>query len=80
MSEIPSASAPSALASPSRSSPSATTRSTPNAARTTSVAHWFIVPAATYHGPGHDPYTVRDLATDDERRTSFRGVTKDPGT
>lgn len=79
------------------------------------VAHWFIVPAATYnrsswqrwlfdrfvdverheameffridgdqpfapnHGPGHDPYTVRELTTDDARRTSFRGVTKEPG-
>ncbi len=30
-------------------------------------------PFAPNHGPGHDPYTVRELTTDEDRRTSFRG-------
>jgi hypothetical protein len=30
-------------------------------------------PYAPLHGPGNDPYLVAELATDDERRTSFRG-------
>lgn len=33
-------------------------------------------PYAPNHGPGHDPYTVRELTTDEDRRTSFRGVVK----
>jgi hypothetical protein len=35
-------------------------------------------PYAPVHAPGHDPYTVRQLATDTERRTSFRGDVKPP--
>lgn len=34
-------------------------------------------PYAPNHGPGHDPYVVRELTTDEARRTSFRGVVKD---
>lgn len=30
-------------------------------------------PFAPNHGPGHDPYQVRELNTDTDRRTSFRG-------
>jgi hypothetical protein len=30
-------------------------------------------PLAPNHGPGHDPYRVCELATDEDRRTSFRG-------
>lgn len=30
-------------------------------------------PYAPNHGPGSDPYTVRELATDLDRRTNFRG-------
>lgn len=30
-------------------------------------------PFAPNHGPGNDPYTVRELTTDEARRTSFRG-------
>lgn len=46
---------------------------------------WFVLeggrgedfrPYAPNHSPGHDPYTVRELSTDEERRTSFRGVVK----
>lgn len=33
-------------------------------------------PYAPNHGPGNDPYTVRELTTDEERRTSFRGEVK----
>lgn len=79
------------------------------------VAHWFIVPAATYnreawlrwlfdrfvdverheameffqvdghrpfapvHAPGHDPYTVVQLTTDEARRTSYRGQVNNGG-
>lgn len=32
------------------------------------------------HGPGEDPYRVCELATDLDRRTSFRGVLDDDGT
>lgn len=31
-------------------------------------------PYAPNHGPGHDPYTIRETSTDEERRTSFRGT------
>lgn len=30
-------------------------------------------PFAPNHGPGNDPYTVRELTTDEARRTDFRG-------
>lgn len=30
-------------------------------------------PYAPNHGPGNDPYVIRELTTDEERRTSFRG-------
>lgn len=30
-------------------------------------------PYAPNHGPGWDPYIVTELATDEDRRTSFRG-------
>lgn len=33
-------------------------------------------PYAPNHGPGNDPYIVRELTTDEDRRTSFRGVIK----
>lgn len=31
-------------------------------------------PFAPSHGPGNDPYLVRELGTDEDQRTSFRGV------
>lgn len=34
-------------------------------------------PYAATHGPGDDPYVVHDFATDERRRTSFRGVVKE---
>jgi hypothetical protein len=30
-------------------------------------------PFAPTHGPGDDPYVLHEYATDDQRRTSFRG-------
>lgn len=33
-------------------------------------------PYAPNHGPGYDPYVVRELTDDEARRTSFRGVVK----
>lgn len=33
-------------------------------------------PYAPNHGPGNDPYTVREVTTDEARRTSFRGEVK----
>jgi hypothetical protein len=30
-------------------------------------------PYAPSHGPGNDPYLVREIGTDEDRRTSFRG-------
>lgn len=33
-------------------------------------------PYAPTHGPGDDPYVIRDLATDEQRRTSFKGQVK----
>jgi len=47
------------------------------------ACEWFVLdddfrPFAPNHGPGHDPYTVRELSTDEERRTSFRGDVKTP--
>lgn len=32
-----------------------------------------VKPFAPSHGPGNDPYLVRELGTDEDRRTSFRG-------
>lgn len=38
---------------------------------------WFTIdgekPYAPNHGPGEDPYIVREVTTDEQRRTSFRG-------
>jgi hypothetical protein len=31
-------------------------------------------PFAPLHGPGENPYTIHEYSTDDQRRTSFRGV------
>ncbi len=36
-------------------------------------------PYAPSHGPGNDPYLIREVATDEDRRTSFRGEIKDEG-
>jgi hypothetical protein len=36
-----------------------------------------IRPFAPNHGPGRDPYTIFDYATDTDRRTSFRGEVKE---
>lgn len=36
-------------------------------------------PYAPHHGPGNDPYIVFDHGTDEDVRTSFRGVVKEPG-
>lgn len=37
------------------------------------------VPYAPNHGPGHDPYVVRELATSEERATSYKGKVKASG-
>ena len=41
-------------------------------------AEFFVIdghrPFAPLHGPGNDPYLIAELATDEERRTSFRGT------
>jgi hypothetical protein len=39
---------------------------------------WFrlepgVRPFAPSHGPGNDPYLIREVGTDEDRRTSFRG-------
>lgn len=31
-------------------------------------------PYAPSHGPGNDPYLIREIGTDEDRRTSFRGT------
>lgn len=36
-----------------------------------------VRPYAPNHGPGEDPYITREFSTDEQRRTSFRGVVKD---
>lgn len=36
-----------------------------------------VKPYAPNHGPGFDPYIVFELTTDEDRRTSFRGVVKE---
>jgi len=33
-------------------------------------------PFAPSHGPGNDPYLLREVGTDEDRRTSFRGELK----
>lgn len=42
------------------------------------ACEFFVVgeehPFAPNHGPGNDPYRVVEYATDEDRRTSFRGV------
>lgn len=35
-----------------------------------------VKPFAPLHGPGNDPYTIRELSTDVDVRTSFRGEVK----
>jgi len=42
----------------------------------TSTSDGLARPYAPNHGPGHDPYRVTELATDVDRRTSFRGDVK----
>lgn len=41
------------------------------------LGEWFLVegerPFAPLHGPGNDPYTVREVSTDEEARTNQRG-------
>jgi hypothetical protein len=37
-------------------------------------------PYAPSHGPGSDPYLIREIGTQDDVRTSFRGVRDDDGT
>lgn len=37
-------------------------------------------PFAPTHGPGDNPYTIKELASDEQRRTSFKGVVKDKET
>jgi hypothetical protein len=43
---------------------------------------WFKIsghrPYAPLHSPGNDPYLIAEMSTDEERRTTFRGVL-DPG-
>lgn len=34
----------------------------------------FVKPYAPSHGPGNDPYLVREIGTSADQRTSFRGV------
>lgn len=36
-----------------------------------------VKPYAPNHGPGFDPYIVFELTTDEDRRTSFRGIVKE---
>lgn len=46
------------------------------------ASEWFVIgeqghdtrPFAPTHGPGDDPYVIVQYATDEQRRTSFRGV------
>ena len=41
------------------------------------AAEFFMIgthrPYAPLHGPGNDPYLIAELASDEDRRTSFRG-------
>jgi len=45
------------------------------------ACEFFIIdgdrPYAPSHGPGNDPYLIRELGTDLDRRTSFRGEVND---
>ena len=45
------------------------------------ACEFFIIdgdrPYAPSHGPGNDPYLIRELGTDIDRRTSFRGEVND---
>ena len=34
-------------------------------------------PYSPSHGPGNDPYMIREYGADEDRRTSFRGVVKE---
>lgn len=34
-------------------------------------------PFAPLHGPGENPYVIHEFSTDEQRRTSFRGVVKE---
>jgi hypothetical protein len=36
-------------------------------------------PYSPSHGPGNDPYMIRETGTVEDKRTSFRGVLKDVG-
>jgi hypothetical protein len=42
------------------------------------LGEWFLVggerPFAPLHGPGHNPYVVREVSTEEEARTNQRGV------
>lgn len=46
------------------------------------ACEWFMIdgerPYSPLHSPGNDPYFIRELATDEERRTDFRGVYHPP--
>lgn len=50
------------------------------AIETHEVCEWMEIsgtkPYAPHHGPGRNPYTIHELGTDDEIRTSFRGDVK----
>jgi hypothetical protein len=41
------------------------------------LGEWFLVdnerPFAPLHGPGNDPYTIREVSTEEEARTDQRG-------
>ena len=37
------------------------------------VSEWRYKPYAPSHGPGNDPYMIREVGTNEDRRTSFRG-------
>lgn len=34
-------------------------------------------PYAPSHGPGNDPYIIREIGTEEDQRTSFRGIVKE---
>jgi hypothetical protein len=46
------------------------------------AAEFFTVdgekPYAPNHGPGRDPYTIHEVGTDEDRRTSYTGDVKQP--
>lgn len=37
-----------------------------------------VKPYAPSHGPGNDPYLIREVGTAEDQQTSFRGVRKEP--